>query len=133
VAVYIVSGKRAVAGVKIAMVPTVVTVPATGVFACPCWKMKVLVVKGCITSVKTAPTLVLIDTPVAPSALMVLLTTGGVVSGAWVVVVIVCVDVGICVDVIVVVGVLLVQADTSKMASIMMIDIASESIFFLFI
>jgi len=64
---------------------------------------------------------------------MVLLTTGGVVSGAWVVVVIVCVDVGICVDVIVVVGVLLVQADTSKMASIMMIDIASESIFFLFI
>jgi len=50
----------------------------------PCIKVNVVevIVKGSIASVKNAPTLVLSDTLVAPSALIVLVTMGGVTSGA---------------------------------------------------
>jgi hypothetical protein len=82
VAVYTVLGVREEVGVKVTAKATPFTVPATGVV--PCIKVNVVevIVKGSIASVKNAPTFVLIDTLVAPFALIVLVTMGGVTSGA---------------------------------------------------
>jgi hypothetical protein len=61
-------GKRALVGLKYAVVPVQVTVPATEVT--PCVKVKVVVVRvnGFIGSLKVAVTLLFRTTPVALSA-----------------------------------------------------------------
>ena len=69
-------------------------------------KVTVIIVKGFIASLKTAVMALLMATPVAALSGMVELTVGAVVSG-------------------VVFGVGDIQADTTVMASAMMIDIAN--------
>ena len=94
--------ESAVAGVKVTATPVYVTVPATGVVPWFTVKVKLLTVVGFSASLKNAPILVLIYTFIAPFALMVEVTVGGVVSGRFVDVV---VDVGVVVEVDVVVDV----------------------------
>jgi len=88
--------------VKVTATPVYVTVPATGVVPWFTVKVKLLTVVGFSASLKNAPILVLIDTFIAPFALMVEVTVGGVVSGSFVYVI---VDVGVVVEVDVVVDV----------------------------
>ena len=69
------------AGVKVAIGPTRVTAPETGVV--PCFKVKVavVIVNGSIASLKVAAIPWLIGTPVAAFAGSVELTVGAVMSG----------------------------------------------------
>src|ERR1041385_7740989 len=71
---------RALVGAKVAVVPTKVTEPATGVVPCFRVKLVVLIVEGSIVSLKVAAIFLLIATPVAAFAGSVELTVGRVVS-----------------------------------------------------
>ena len=94
-----------------------------------------------MVSVKNTPSWVLIGTFVAPFALLVNVTAGGVVSdiGVVVLVVVVLVLVDVAVDVVVfvdgdvVVIVALLQAEDRMTANTKMIDMPSVSMFFFFI
>src|SRR5947207_11707248 len=72
---------RLLTGLKAAVTPAEITVPATAVV--PCFKVKVtwVIVNGSITSLKVAAIFWLMATPVAALAGTVELTVGAVVSG----------------------------------------------------
>jgi hypothetical protein len=82
VAVYGVLTARLLVGLKIAVLPTQVTAPGTGV--APCVKVNVVAVQvaGSAASLKVAVRFLLVSTPVVVSPGFVELTVGGVVSAA---------------------------------------------------
>jgi hypothetical protein len=82
VAVYAAPGMRPVAGAKVAVVPTYVTVPDTDVAPCASVKLDAEMVDGSIASLKVAESLLPMGTPVAPLAGTVEITVGRVVLAA---------------------------------------------------
>ena len=115
-AVYLVLGARLADGVKVAVKPVYVTAPATALFPINpnnpgFFKVKLLVVtvEGFIATLKVAVTVLLVSTPLAPLAGFVELTLGPTEAA------------------------LAGSADTSVMASNIMIDTASQSMLRFFI
>jgi hypothetical protein len=74
VAVYVVLGARLPAGLKVAVRPTKLTTPATGVVPCVKVKVAVVIVEEFIASLKNARIALLMATPVAALAGVVKLT-----------------------------------------------------------
>ncbi len=79
--VYRVSGLSVLVGAKTAFTPEYITDPGTTTPPVVNRNVDAVRVSGSIGSLNVAPTWVLIGTPVAPFALMVAITRGGIVSG----------------------------------------------------
>ena len=77
---YLVLGSNALLGENVTAMPEYEIVPGTKVAPLRTVKLLALSVAGSIASLKKAPILVLVATPVEPSALIVEVIVGGVVS-----------------------------------------------------